>query len=148
MPEEGVDCDNNQFKITGGVLLGIGGATSKPTSNVCTQNSLIWNSSSTANSRVTICKSDGSFVMSYVVPRSYNQGSTMLFTSDQLTTGASYVIYTDGNVTGGTTFNGLTLNGVFEGGTQNSTFAISSVLTTVGNSTGGGFPGGGPGGRW
>lgn len=148
VPEEGVDCDNNQFKITGGVLLGIGGATSKPTSNVCTQNSLIWNSSSTANSRVTICKSDGSFVMSYVVPRSYNQGSTMLFTSDQLTTGASYVIYTDGNVTGGTTFNGLTLNGVFEGGTQNSTFAISSVLTTVGNSTGGGFPGGGPGGRW
>ena len=72
----------------------------------------------------------------------------MPFTSDQLTTGASYVIYTDGNVTGGTPFNGLTLNGVFEGGTQNSTFAISSVLTTVGNSTGGGFPGGGPGGRW
>lgn len=142
VPEEGFDCDNNQFKITGGTILGIAGATSKPTANVCTQNSLAWSGSASANTRVTICKSDDTFVMSYVVPRSYNQGLTLLYSSALFEKGSSYNIYTGGSVTGGTTFNGLTLNGVFTNGTLNTSFTISSALTSAGNA----MPGG-PGGR-
>lgn len=146
-PEGSVDCDNNQFKVTGGTLLGIGGATSKPTTNVCTQNSLVWGSSASADTRITICKSDGAFVMSYVVPRAYSQGMTLLFSSALMTTGSTYNIYTGGTVSGGTTFNGLTLNGTFDGGTQSTSFTVSSALTSVGN-TSSGPGGGGPGGRW
>lgn len=37
VPEEGIDCDENTFTVTGGTLIGIGGTTSTPTTSVTTQ---------------------------------------------------------------------------------------------------------------
>jgi hypothetical protein len=84
-PEEGIDCDQNTFKITGGTLVGFGGATSTPTSSASTQRSLIYGGSGTSNifqrgffnrRDVLVCK----------IPRTYSQ-MTLLFSSPSLTAG-------------------------------------------------------------
>ena len=121
-PEEGIDCDNNTFKITGGTILGIGGATSYPTSNVCTQRSVIYGGSGTQNALFEIKTSEGKEILSYSLPRTLQQ-MTLLFSSPALETG-SYSIYSNNS--------------------QLTTFSVSSMVTTVG-STGGMGPGGG---RW
>ena len=131
-PEEGIDCDNNTFKITGGTLIGVGGATSSPTTSVTTQRCLKYTSSSASiNTLYTICKtSDGSHVASFSMPRTYNS-FVMLFSSPLLSASTSYTIYTGGTATGGTTFHGLTTGATFSGGTKKTTFTTSSILTSA-----------------
>lgn len=155
-PEGGFDCDNNTFKITGGTLLGIGGESSTPTSSASTQASVVYGGSGTAGTLLSIVSADGTQLMSYVIPRTYNQ-MTVLYSSPALTQGTSYVVYTGGSASGGTAFNGLTTGGSYTAGTQVAAFTQSSVVATVGNvsggagnggpNPGGGNQGGGPGGR-
>lgn len=145
-PEEGIDCDQNTFKITGGTILGIGGSTSTPTSNVCTQRSVIYSGSGTSGSLVSILSTDGTHLMSYTIPRSYNQ-MTILYSSPSLSSDGNYTIYSGGSVSDGTSFYGLTTGGTFTDGTSVSSFTTSNMVTTVGSSNnGGGNPGGNPGG--
>lgn len=142
-PEEGIDCDQNTFKITGGILLGIGGATSSPTSNACTQRSLIYSGSGLSQNKVfNIASSDGKNVLTYIIPRSLNS-TTILFSSHELQNGTSYTISSGGSVSGGMSFHGLYNGATYSGGTNLSTFTVSSMVTTIGSSgQGGGFPGG------
>lgn len=143
-PEEGIDCDQNTFQITGGTLLGIGGASSTPTSNVSTQCSVIYTGSATSGSLLTITASDGTHLMTYTIPRTYNQ-MTVLYSSPYLTANTAYTIYTGGTVQGGTAFYGLTMKAdSYTNGTSTSTFTASNMVTTVETSTGGN-PGGNPG---
>ncbi|ADV45059.1 carbohydrate-binding domain-containing protein [Bacteroides helcogenes] len=147
-PEEGFDCDQNTFRITGGTLLGIGGSTSTPTSSVCTQHAVIYGGSGSSGTLFTIVASDGTQVMSYTIPRTYSQ-MTVLFSSAKLISGGSYTIYIGGSVSGGTSFYGLTTDGTYEAGTQTATFTASSMVTTAGSTSGGTGGGGGfPGGGW
>ncbi|MFT3903041.1 MAG: carbohydrate-binding domain-containing protein [Niabella sp.] len=143
-PEEGFDCDNNTFKITGGIIVGIGGATSMPTANVSTQRSVRLGGG-TANQLVHIEATDGSVeVLTFSIPRTY---STMLFSSPKLKASTSYTMYTGGTVTDGTNFNGLYTSGNYSKGTATSTaFTTTSMVTTAGGSAGPGA-GGGQGGR-
>ena len=137
-PEEGIDCDQNTFKITGGTLVGFGGATSTPTSSASTQRSLIYGGSGTSNQYFSVVSSTGETVLVCKIPRTYSQ-MTLLFSSPSLTAGTSYTIYSGGTVSGGTDFHGLYTAGTYTAGTQLSTFTSSSVVTQVGNvSTGGG----------
>lgn len=131
-PEEGFDCDQNTFKITGGVLVGTGGATSTPTSSVCTQCSAVYSARSAQQGTVyTVCRtSDGAQVLSFALPRSYSQ-MTMLFSSPELAASTGFTIYTGGTVTGGDAFRGLTTGAGFSGGTQAATFTTSSKVTTI-----------------
>ena len=140
-PEEGLDCDNNTFKITGGTIIGMGGATSTPTSSVCTQYSAIIGNVSTLNQLVRIQSSAGDEVVTFKNPRAY---TTLLFSSPNLKANTSYVIYTGGSASGGTDFHGLYTNTTYNAGTQSATFTTSSIVTTIG-STSGGAPGGGGG---
>ncbi len=140
-PEEGFDCDQNTFKITGGLLLGIGGGSSTPTSSVTTQRTLLYGGSGTAGNLFNILTSDGTHVMSYTIPRAYSQ-MTILFSSPKLSSGINYTIYTGGSVTGGSTFNGLVIGGTYTSGSKVSTFTPSSTVTTVGNVSSGGGGGG------
>ena len=145
-PEEGIDCDQNTFKITGGTILGIGGSTSTPTSNVCTQRSVIYSGSGTSGSLLSILSTDGTHLMSYTIPRSYNQ-MTILYSSPSLSSDGNYAIYSGGSISDGTSFYGLTTGGTFTDGTSVASFTTSNMVTTVGSSTnGGGNPGGNPGG--
>ncbi|WP_373802055.1 carbohydrate-binding domain-containing protein [Bacteroides heparinolyticus] len=141
-PEEGFDCDQNTFKITGGTLIGVGGSTSMPTSSVCTQRSVVYGGSGSGGTLVSVVASDGTHVMSFTLPRAYSQ-MTMLFSGAKLVQDTGYTIYTGGNVSGGNSYCGLTTGGTYKVGTQIGTFTASTMVTSVGSTSGGGgFPGG------
>lgn len=130
-PEEGFDCDQNTFKITGGLLVGMGGATSTPSSSACTQRAVVYSGSVTQNTRLSVCNSsDGSCIFSVVAPRTLNS-MTMLFSSPDLKASTGYTIYTAGSYSGGTTFQGLSWGGSYTPGTSKKTFTTSSMVTTV-----------------
>lgn len=143
-PEEGFDCDQNTFKITGGIVLGIGGGTSTPTSSVCTQRSVIYGGSGSNGEYLNIQSADGTSILTYQIPRAYSQ-MTVLFSSPNLTSGGSYIISKGGTVSGGSEFFGLYTGATYSGGTQAATFTASSMVTQVGSTSGGGQPGGGGG---
>lgn len=136
-PEGGLDCDNSTLKITGGTLMAVGGASSTPTTSVTTQRCLLYNATATAGALLTIQSAQGAHVASYTLPRSYSR-MVMLFSSDQLTSGGSYTIYSGGTVSGGSGFNELTTAGSYTPGSQLATFTTSSMVTTVGSSSSGG----------
>ena len=144
-PEEGFDCDNNQFKITGGTSIGTGGATSNPTTNVCTQPSLKINTQS--GYAIQILKSDGTVICTYQCPTlsggggwpgpgGGGSGLVMLFTDPQLQTGQSYTVKYGGTISGGTNWNGYYTGNVTYSGGQSTTVNVNSMVTTV--SAGGG----------
>ena len=146
-PECGFDCDNSTFKITGGTAIGVGGSTSTPTSSVCTQRVLVWGSSGfTAGQLISIKSSNNSEVLTFKLPRAYSSNMTLVFTSPSLQSGTSYTIYKGGSVSGGSDFHGLYTGAASSGGTSAATFTTSSMVTSVGNTQGGG-PGGPGGGR-
>ncbi len=142
-PEEGFDCDQNTFKITGGILIGTGGSTSTPTANSCTQRSFLYGTTGTSGQLISIVSSDGKTnLVTYQIPRTYSQ-MTFVFSSPNLTSG-SYTVYKGGEYSGGTSAYGLYSGGTYSGGTQAATFTASSMVTSTGTTSGGG--GGGP--RW
>ena len=145
-PEDGFDCDQNTFKITGGIVLGIGGGTSTPTSSVCTQRTVIYGGSGSNGEILNIQSADGTSVLTYQIPRAYSQ-MTVLFSSPNLTSGGSYTISKGGTVSGGSEFFGLYSGATYSGGTQAATFTASSMVTQVGSTSGGGQPSGGGGGH-
>ena len=142
-PEEGFDCDNNQFKITGSTSIGTGGGTSNPSTNVCTQPSLKINTQQ--GYAIQILKSDGTVICTYQCPTFTGGGGgwpgggnnmVMLFTDPQLQTGQSYTVKYNGTISGGTNWNGYyTGNVTYTGGSQ-TTVNVNGMVTTV--SAGGG----------
>lgn len=146
-PEEGFDCDNNQFKITGGTAIGTGGGTSSPTTSVCTQPSMKINTQQ--GYAIQILKSDGTVVCTYKCPTFTSGGGggpgggnsmVMLFTDPQLQTGQTYTIKYNGTISGGTNWNGYYTGNVTYSGGQSTTATLNSMYTTVNA--------GGSGGGW
>ncbi|MBQ7984111.1 MAG: carbohydrate-binding domain-containing protein, partial [Bacteroidales bacterium] len=158
-PEEGFDCDNNQFKITGGTLIGIGGSTSTPTSSVCTQNSLIYKSL-TNSTALRIEDSEGNELLTFQVPTISGQqggggwksdvttkgpgqggpggggpggqggnGLTLLYSSASLVNG-TYSVKQGGSISSGTEWNGYYTGASYTGGTSKSV-TISQKVTTA-----------------
>ncbi len=138
-PEEGFDCDNNQFKITGGTHIGTGGGTSNPTTSVCTQPTLKINTQS--GYAIQILKSDGTVICTYQCPTlsgggggwpgGGGNGLVMLFTDPQLQTGQTYTIKYNGTLSGGTNWNGYYTGNVTYSGGQTATANVNSMVTTV-----------------
>lgn len=143
-PEEGFDCDWNQFKITGSTSIGTGGGTSDPTQNVCTQPSLKINTQ--PGYAIQILKSDGTVICTYQCPTFTGGGGggpggggnsmVMLFTDPQLQTGQSYIVKYNGTISGGTNWNGYYTGNVTYSGGQSTNVNVNSMYTTV--SAGGG----------
>lgn len=151
-PEGGFDCDNedgttNNFTITGGTLLGIGGSTSTPSSTTSTQKSVIYSGSGSKDDLISIVAPDGTLLSAYTLPQDYSQ-LTVLFSSPALVSALTYNIYSGGSVSGGSTVYDFTAGGSYTAGTSLASFTPSSTVTQVGNG-GGNTPGGGgetPGG--
>ena len=144
-PEEGFDCDNNQFKITGSTSIGTGGGTSNPSQNVCTQPSLKINTQH--GYAIQILKSDGTVICTYQCPTFTGGGGgwpgggnnmVMLFTDPQLQTGQSYTMKYNGTISGGTNWNGYYTGNVTYTGGQSVNVNVNSMVTTV-NAGGGGW---------
>lgn len=134
-PEEGFDCDNNTFKITGGIIVGVGGNTSNPTVAVSTQNAL--KLSITSNQNICIKNAANEIVLIYAIPSITGGGGPggggnkagVLF-SDPAFTNGSYTIFYGGTISGGTAFNGYYSGATYSGGSS-QTFNVSSILTTL-----------------
>lgn len=145
-PEEGFDCDNNQFKITGSTMVGTGGGTSNPTTSVCTQPALKINTQ--AGYAIQILKSDGTVICTYQCPEFTGSGGggwpgggggngmVMLFSDPQLQTGQSYTVKYNGTISGGTEWHGYYTGNVTYSGGQSTNVNVNSMVTTV--SAGGG----------
>ncbi|NDV94505.1 carbohydrate-binding domain-containing protein [Dysgonomonas sp. 521] len=139
--EGGIDCDWNQFSITGGTIIGTGGGgmQSTPTASVSRQRSLIFN---TRTQNVEIIRiqstSDGSEVLTFRLPKTYNR-LNILFSSPLLESNTGYTIYTGGTISGGTDFYGLYTGATYSGGTSAGSFTTGSAqgsVSTVGSSGG------------
>lgn len=144
-PEEGFDCDQNTFTITGGTLIGLGGGSSTPTSSTTTQPVTVTSVSQLNEGRyLTLADSDGNNIFAFRMPRTYSQAK-MLVSSPKMSVGSSYSVGTATAATGTGEWQGYIAEASVEGGSNTSTFTQSQTVNTSGN--GGGGPGGGGGGR-
>ena len=142
-PEEGLDCDNSQnFIVTGGTLIGTGGAAIS-TSSSSTQRSVIYNGVSAKTGELfVIADAEGNPVLKYELPRTMN-GMSLFFSSEEIKSGETYTVYSGGSLSGNSiNWNGWFEDGSYTAGTELGTFTSNSLTTTVGQSNG---PGGGPG---
>ncbi len=127
-PEAGIDCDAHTLKITGGLVVGIGGATSGPSAIVSTVPSIVMGSG-TSGQIIHIESADGAEALTFLIPTSY---STMLVSGSKFKQGTMYRIYTGGSVASGTDLGGLYMSGTYTKGTAGNSFTISSLLTQLG----------------
>jgi len=134
-PEGGIDCDQSTFKITGGLIVGIGGTTSTPTSSVCTQRSVVYNTSSITSGQFLQIKSSDENILVFKMPRTYSS-MAMLFSSSDLASGITYTINKGGSVSGGTEYHGLYTGATYSGGSSANTFTSTNMVSTVGSSGG------------
>lgn len=129
-PEASIDCDARTLKISGGILIGIGGATSAPSATLSTVHSVVMGSGS-GNQIIHIEAADGTEVLTFMAPASY---STLICASAKLKGNSTYKVLIGGSVSGGTSFNGLYGSGTYSGGTQTTTFTTTNILTQTGGS--------------
>lgn len=138
-PEEGFDCDQNTFTITGGIIVGIGGTTSTPTASLCTQPSLVTSVNLSAGAAFALAKSDGTAITAFRVPSRYNGSYTLLLSAPQLTVGSTCNILSGATIDG-TSFHGLACDGItLTGGTTSSSYTLNNMVT--GNGSSGMMPG-------
>lgn len=143
VPEEGLDCDRSQnFIVTGGTLIGTGGAAIS-TSTSSTQRSVIYNGVSAQTGELfVITDSDGNPILKYELPRTMNS-MAVFFSSPDIKSGGTYTVYSGGELSGNTVnWNGWFEDGAYTAGSELGSFTSSSINTTVGQGNG---PGGGPG---
>lgn len=137
-PEEGFDCDQNNFAVTGGIMIGSGGATSSPTAASSTQRSVIYKGPGTANVILQVKSATGDNLV-YKIPRTYSGGGgggsstpmTLLFSNSGLVAGTTYSIISGATVIGGTEFHGYYTGATVSGGTTLKTFTPTNMVTTV-----------------
>jgi len=144
-PEEGFDCDQYNFAITGGILVGTGGGTSTPTAASCTQRSVKLTCAGTSGVVLQVKSASGDNLV-YKIPRTYSGGGgppgggggppggggmVMLFSNPSLASGITYTIVSGATVTGGTEFHGLYTGATVTGGTTKKTFTATSMVTSV-----------------
>ena len=158
-PEGGFDCDmSSNFTITGGILIGIGGSNTTPSTNNTKQATLIYSATLNTNQLFTITDSNGNHIISFENPRTASSGggstppggggrpgggggrpgdsggaggTSILISTPEFVKGNSYKIYTDGTVTLGETFECITYKGNYTEGTLKTSTTLSSMVTTV-----------------
>lgn len=130
-PEGSFDCDQNQFKVSGGVLIGMGGDTSTPTSSVCTQCCVVKSVSVSQGQVVAVADADGKMLAAFTVPQNYSSVK-LLFSHPDLQLNGTYNILRGGSVEGSESWNGYYAEGEYSGGSTAASFTQTS--TVVGSS--------------
>lgn len=138
---------SGSFNISGGVLIAAGsaGMAMAPSAD-SSQNSLMVNFTATqaAGSIVHIETAAGEEILTFAPTKSYQ---SLVFSSPELVSGESYVVYTGGSSTG-TVTDGVYVGGDYTPGVEYAELTLSGVVTVSGAASGGfpGGPGGFPGG--
>lgn len=130
---------NGSFTLTGGTILALGSSgMAQNVSAASTQPAFLLNLSALpAGTLAQIADASGEELISFTSAKPF---SSILYSSAQLKTGASYSLLTGGTATG-TAENGVFEKGTWSGGTQLTTVEMTSAQTTIGGSGMG--PGGG-----
>ncbi len=136
-PEDGFDCDQHTFTITGGTVIGIGGGTSLPSSSTCTQPVAVVGASNLNTGTYLTLKDSSNTLMAFKVPRSY-QSYTLLLSTPSMKKGNSYTLAVGATVSGGTDFDGYVTGATISGGTALATLNLSNMVTSVNYNTKGG----------
>lgn len=146
-PEGGFDNDNHTFTITGGTLIGLGGASSIPTSSVCTQNAVVCGIGAVSGQSLCLRSASGDnlFVMQVPTLKALQSQVVLLYSAPQFASGTTYSLYTGGTASGASSFHGFYSAGSYNGGTVQTTFSVTNRVTSInsGSPGGGGMPGGG-----
>ena len=125
------------FNITGGYLLAVGssGMAQAPGTS-STQNSVLvgLTSAQAAGTVVHLQSSDGKGLFTFTPSKKFQ---SVAFSSAGLAKGSSFSIYTGGTATG-TATDGLYQDGTYTPGTKFADFTVSSAVTKVGSTGGGG----------
>ena len=129
-PEVGMDV-NGSCIVTGGFLV-VSGTNSNMTENASPSSTqycvlLRTNQQVSANTIFHIEDNAGNSLLTFKPVRSYY---SIIFSSDQLSSGTTYKVYTGGSCTG-TPVNGLYEGGTYSGGTLKTTFSLSNMAPTV-----------------
>ena len=120
----------NTFKITGGTILGIGGTAILPTASVCTQYAIACSGNMIQDTLFNITSSTEKNILTCRIPYTLSRAA-ILFSSSDLEMNASYTISSGGSVSGGNSFHGLYSGATYSGGTVQSSFTVSSMVTNV-----------------
>ena len=125
-----IDYDG-KFDLNGGFLVASGYASSmdEAGSSSSDQYSLILflNSTQTASTLVHIQDSDGDNVLTFAPSKKYK---SIVFSSSDLSNGSTYSVYLGGSSTG-TKTDGVYEGGTYSGGSLETSFTISSKVTTI-----------------
>lgn len=145
-PEEAIDCDNNTFGITGGILVGTGPSSnmwSAPTASACTQHSLKYTHAAN-NSIQLIRASDDEVILTFHVPSLSNSGgggwpggggsssAIMTFSSPEFTQG-TYTLKYGGTISGGANFHNYYTGATYSGGSSKTITVGTSYSATTAN---------------
>lgn len=125
--EKGAIISLGVFTLTGGTLYAIGNTFTTPC-DASTQNCLIldFSTSQAANTRTSIT-SNNQNILTMSSPRDH---SMILYSAPGIISGASYSIYTNGSVSGGTVLNSYaTVGGSYSGGTKLGAYAASGRVS-------------------
>lgn len=125
--EKGAIISLGVFTLTGGTLFAIGNTFTTPC-DASTQNCLIldFSTSQAANTRTSIT-SNNQNILTMSSPRDH---SMILYSAPGIISGASYSIYTNGSVSGGTVLNSYaTVGGSYSGGTKLGAYAASGRVS-------------------
>lgn len=143
--EESLDCDiSSQFIINGGTIIGTGGNCMQTPSSSSKQRVVIYRGLSVAkNDLISVLTSSSKPITTYQIPRGMN-GMVLFYSSPDIKSGDTFTVSKNGKISDyRDSWNGWYSGGTWTGGQQIGSFTSSSVVTVVGqNSGGGGFPGG------
>jgi hypothetical protein len=131
MDNSALDYDGT-FDINGGLLVAVGSAGMAQAPGESSTQSVVLANLDTAQSAGTlvhIAGADGETLLTYAPSKDYQ---SIVFSSPELTSGATYTVYTGGSVSG-TEDGGLYTDATYTAGDEQTSFTVSSVVTTVGN---------------
>lgn len=147
-PEGGIDVDNSSsLSINGGYVIGIGGGMMGTPSTSSKQYSVVYGGASVTNGqRIALLDSSNNILFSFESP--ITMSATVAFSTPDIKNGTTYTVASGGSISNySENWQGWCYDGTWSGGSTLTTFTPSSVVTSIGSSSGGG-PGGPGGGGW
>lgn len=132
----GFDCGENRLSITGGLVIGIGGASdTEICRSDCSQPVVFCSASNmTAESEMTFTDSAGVPLFTFLCPCAYGSRARMIVSSPWFVVGGNYRVYKGGTVIGGVISGGVVITGSesYIPGSQQKSFTVVSMVYDAG----------------